>query len=208
SSLLSLACSLQHKLTPRQRRARSKRREKTAKARTLHEVDGISRRKKKTHSALQEFGNDKKHTTQLKKQPKVNKRQPIKTVKTTTENCIQMAPVRMHLSSTVRPLEQFYACHAYECVWDAFNMTDLGRIAEHTSGQRKQKKQKTIIITLTLYIGPQQTHTNVPVVECWHAQSAHTSSAQSGVRKRGYSKRQRSTHPRRAAEAAVDFAKT
>ncbi|ESS60594.1 hypothetical protein TCDM_11872 [Trypanosoma cruzi Dm28c] len=33
------------------------------------------------------------------------------------------------------------AAHAYECVWDAFNVADVGSNTEHTAGQRKQTKQ-------------------------------------------------------------------
>ncbi|EAN82175.1 hypothetical protein, conserved [Trypanosoma cruzi] len=47
----------------------------------------------------------------------------------------------MHLSSTVRPRKKLYASRAYNCVWDAFNVTNVGSNAEHTAGQRKQTKQ-------------------------------------------------------------------
>ncbi|RNC53825.1 hypothetical protein TcCL_ESM08806 [Trypanosoma cruzi] len=108
----------------------------------------------------------------------------------------------------MRPRKQLCACHAYECVWDAFNVTDVESNAEHTAEQRKQLKQNTIIIFSYLFTSQQNTRTHVPVAECWHAQPIHTSSAHSGVRQRGYGEQQRGTHPRRAAEAAVDFAKT
>ncbi|EKF30657.1 hypothetical protein MOQ_005528 [Trypanosoma cruzi marinkellei] len=52
----------------------------------------------------------------------------------------------MHPSSNVVPRKQLCACHAYECVWDACNVTDAGSGKEHTAGQRKQVKQNTIII--------------------------------------------------------------
>ncbi|KAF5213879.1 hypothetical protein ECC02_013569 [Trypanosoma cruzi] len=56
-----------------------------------------------------------------------------------------MAPARTHPSSNVAPRKQLCACHAYECVWGAFNVTDAGSGKEHTAGQRKQVKQNTII---------------------------------------------------------------
>ncbi|EKF26127.1 hypothetical protein MOQ_010195, partial [Trypanosoma cruzi marinkellei] len=98
--------------------------------------------------------------------------------------------------------------HAYQCVRDAFNVTDVGHNAEHTAGQQKQGKQNTIIIfSYLLHRTTTHAHT-YPAVECWHALPAHTSSAQSGARQRGCGEQQRGTHPRRAAEAAVDFAQT
>ncbi|RNC41622.1 hypothetical protein TcCL_NonESM08806 [Trypanosoma cruzi] len=120
-----------------------------------------------------------------------------------------MAPVHMHLSSNVIPRKNLYACRAYECVWDAFNVTDRGSSnAEHTAWQRKQVKQNTIIVFSYLFTSDHSGHVQIPAVECWHAQPAHTSSAHSGARQRGYGEQQRGTHPRRAAEAAVDFTKT
>ncbi|RNC42055.1 hypothetical protein TcCL_NonESM08328 [Trypanosoma cruzi] len=120
-----------------------------------------------------------------------------------------MSPVCMHPSSNVIPRKQSCACHAYECVWDAFNVTDTGSSkTEHTAGQRKHVKQNTIIILSYLFTSERSRRAQIPAVECWHAQPAYTSSAQSGVRQRGYGEQQRGTHPRRAAEAAVDFTKT
>ncbi|RNC43855.1 hypothetical protein TcCL_NonESM06420 [Trypanosoma cruzi] len=58
-----------------------------------------------------------------------------------------MVPVRMRPSTIMCPIKQSFACHAYECVWDAFNVTDTwSSNAEHTAGQQKQVKQNTIII--------------------------------------------------------------
>ncbi|EKG02219.1 hypothetical protein TCSYLVIO_006762 [Trypanosoma cruzi] len=57
-----------------------------------------------------------------------------------------MAPARTHPSSNVTPSNQLCACHAHECVWDAFNVTDAGSGKKHTAGQRRQVKQNTIII--------------------------------------------------------------
>ncbi|RNC40115.1 hypothetical protein TcCL_NonESM10447 [Trypanosoma cruzi] len=118
-----------------------------------------------------------------------------------------MAPARTHPSSNVTPRKQLCACHAYEFVWGAFNVTDAGSGKEHTAGHRKQVRQNTIIIYSYLLTSDHSRRAHVPMVECWHAQPAYTSSAQSGVRQRGYGEHQRGTHPRRAAEAAVDFAK-
>ncbi|EKF28854.1 hypothetical protein MOQ_007382 [Trypanosoma cruzi marinkellei] len=58
----------------------------------------------------------------------------------------------MHPSSNVIPRKQLCACHAYECVWDACNVTDAGSGKEHTAGQRKQVKQNTIIILSCLVL--------------------------------------------------------
>ncbi|EKF28848.1 hypothetical protein MOQ_007388 [Trypanosoma cruzi marinkellei] len=57
----------------------------------------------------------------------------------------------MHPSSNVIPRKQLCACHAYECVWDACNVTDAGSGKEHTAAQRKQVKQNTIIILSCLF---------------------------------------------------------
>ncbi|ESS59399.1 hypothetical protein TCDM_12256 [Trypanosoma cruzi Dm28c] len=92
-------------------------------------------------------------------------------------------------------------------VWDAFKETEVTNNAEHTSGHGKQTRQNTIIITL-IYTSNHSRSVHIPVIECWHAQPAHTSLAHSGVHQRGYGEQQRGIHPRRAAEAAVDFAKT
>ncbi|RNC42062.1 hypothetical protein TcCL_NonESM08335 [Trypanosoma cruzi] len=102
-----------------------------------------------------------------------------------------------------------YACHTYECVWDALNVTDKGiNNAEHTVKQRKQMKQNTIIIFYYLFTSDHSGRAQIPVAECWHAQLAYTFSAHSGVRQRECGEQQRGTHPRGAAEAAVDFTKT
>ncbi|RNC41808.1 hypothetical protein TcCL_NonESM08583 [Trypanosoma cruzi] len=119
-----------------------------------------------------------------------------------------MAPVCMHPSSNVIPRKQLWACHACECVWDAFNVTDTGSSnAEHTAAQQKQMKQITIIVFSYLFTSDHSGRAQIPAAECWHAQPAYTSLAHSGVRQRGCGKQQRGTHPRRAAEAAVDFTK-
>ncbi|EAN81066.1 hypothetical protein, conserved [Trypanosoma cruzi] len=57
-----------------------------------------------------------------------------------------MASARTHPSSNATPRNQLCACHAHECVWGAFNVTDAGSGKEHTAGQRKQVRQNTIII--------------------------------------------------------------
>ncbi|RNC32555.1 hypothetical protein TcCL_Unassigned04819 [Trypanosoma cruzi] len=119
-----------------------------------------------------------------------------------------MAPVCMNLSSNVISRKQLCACHAYECAWDAFNVVDVGQSADHTAGQRKQIKRNTITIFSYLFTSDHSRSAQILVIECWHAQPAHTSSAHSGVRQRGHGEQQRGTHTRRAAEAAVDFAKT
>ncbi|ESS61892.1 hypothetical protein TCDM_10486 [Trypanosoma cruzi Dm28c] len=69
-------------------------------------------------------------------------------------------------------------------------------------------KQNTIIIFYYLFTSDHSGRTQIHAVECWHAQPAHTSSAHSGVRQRECGKQQRGTHPRGAAEAAVNFTKT
>ncbi|RNF06018.1 hypothetical protein TcG_10542 [Trypanosoma cruzi] len=118
-----------------------------------------------------------------------------------------MAPARTHPYPNVTPRKQLYACHAYECVWDAFNVANVGSNAEHTAGQRKQTKQNNHH-NYSYFIH----RTTVDVhMSPWLSAGTHSPCsllAHSGARQRGYGEQQRDTHPRRAAEAAVDFAET
>ncbi|EKG00122.1 hypothetical protein TCSYLVIO_008950, partial [Trypanosoma cruzi] len=86
-----------------------------------------------------------------------------------------MAQVRMRPSTNMCPLKQSCACHTYECVWYAFNVTDTGSSnTEHTAGQQKQMKQSTIIIFSHLFTLDHRGRAQIHAVECWHAQPAHT----------------------------------
>ncbi|KAF5220258.1 hypothetical protein ECC02_006692 [Trypanosoma cruzi] len=125
-SLLSLACSLQHKLTPRQRRARintrTHKRKRTLKNTTsssthfIRDIKPIKCKKRPTPCK-----NIIKKSTTRKSKTKVNKQKETKQCKNTKiEPCTQAAPVCKHPSPTVGPRKQLYAWRACKFVWDAF----------------------------------------------------------------------------------------
>ncbi|ESS55567.1 hypothetical protein TCDM_12950 [Trypanosoma cruzi Dm28c] len=102
------------------------------------------------HNTLPKF--NKKNTQTNKTKQKESNSNEVKQQKHKKQNkeLHQMTPTRMRLPSSVRPRKKSCACR--ECVFDAINVTEKTNNAGHTSGQEKQTKQTTIIITFSYYI--------------------------------------------------------
>ncbi|ESS62782.1 hypothetical protein TCDM_09522 [Trypanosoma cruzi Dm28c] len=82
----------------------------------------------------------KQATTNQQQRKKRSKK--VKTQDTKHRKLHRMAPVCMHQHIDMRPRKQLWACRAYECVWDACQVTDVGsKNMEHTAAQQKQMKQ-------------------------------------------------------------------